>query len=546
MQRRQFLHGAAAGVLVSAPAFLQGCGLGGQALLREPVPNDPFLDWFAIDRDITARILRVAGAGGVDHAELFLQHRRRSLLDMQGGVISAARTDILQGASVRVMRGDDVGFASTEALDEASLMAAAGRASSSTAETSSFAGPLSAAPAGTLYQTNLPWSEVNAGQKIRLLEAVDRRVRDADATVSDVRLAWSDTDERVLIALLDGQMVADERPMTRLSVQVTMTRDGVSHSGFANIAARDDLSWYSEERISELVATAVSRTDILFAARRPPVGEMPVVLAAGSCGVVLHEAIGHSLEADFVSSGESPYGQSLNQRIADPAITIIDDATLPHERGAMNYDDEGLAGQANVLVENGMLRQLLHDRTTARQFSTRSTASGRRESFHHSPMPRMSCTVIRDGQQEADELLATMGRGIVVETIVGGQVSLGDGRFRFRVKHGFLVEKGSVLMPVRDFDIVGNGPDTLANISGVADDGRLDSGGWSCGKRGQSVPVSQGMPTVLVSSLGHRASVLRVDAIRDSQQPAHAGPAVGSGQMRELASVTSEFFQLAS
>lgn len=503
MHRRQFLRGAAAGMAVTAPAFLQGCGLGGQALLRDPLPNDPFLEWFALDRAILGRVLAAASAGSADHAELYFQHRRRSLLEMQGGVVGAARTDILQGAAVRVMRGDSTGFATTEDLSEAGLLTAAGRAAASTGAAGSPAvGPFSKAPDGMLYNTGLAWSDVSAGQKIRLLERVDRQVRAADPSVSDVRLSWSDTEERVVIALLDGQLVNDSRPMTRLSVQVTMTRDGESHAGFANIAARDDMSFYSDERIADLVATAVARTEILFDARLPPVGDMPVVLAAGSCGVVLHEAIGHSLEADFVRSGDSPYGESLNQRIADAAVTIVDDATMPGERGAMNYDDEGLAGQSSVLVENGMLKAFLHDRTTARLSGTASTASGRRESYQYEPMPRMTCTVMQDGGLEADELIAYMGRGIVAETIVGGQVSLGDGQFRFRVKHGFLVEKGSVLMPVRDFDIVGNGPDTLAGISRVANDGRLDTGGWSCGKHGQNVPVSQGMPTVLVSSLG--------------------------------------------
>lgn len=508
MHRRQFLRGAAAGVTVTAPAFLQGCGLGGQALLRDPLPNDPFLEWFAVDRTIVGRVLAAASAGSADHAELYLQHRRRSLLEMQGGVIGAARTDVLQGAAVRVMRGDDSGFAATEDLSEAGLLAAARQAAATNAVAVSPAvGPFSTAPAGTLYRTELPWSDVSAGQKISLLETVDGLARAADPTVSDVRLSWSDTDERILIALLDGQLITDSRPMTRLSVQVTMTRDGVSHAGFANIAARDDLSWYSDERLADLVATAVARTDILFDARLPPGGDMPVVLAAGSCGVVLHEAIGHSLEADFVRSGDSPYGELLNQRIADAAVTIVDDAAMPGERGAINYDDEGMAGQSNVLVENGMLRALLHDRTTARLSGSRSTASGRRESYQYAPMPRMTCTVLQDGSFEADEMIADMGRGIVAETIVGGQVSLGDGQFRFRVKHGFLVEKGSVLIPVRDFDIVGNGPDTLARITRVANDGRLDTGGWSCGKHGQNVPVSQGMPTVLVSSLGvERAS----------------------------------------
>lgn len=503
MHRRQFLRSAAAGsVVVTMPGFLHGCGIVPPTLVAEPLPEDPFLEWFSIDRDILGRVAGALGANGADAAELYFQHRRKSVLSMQGGAVAAASSDILQGVGMRVMRGDDTAFVHTEDLSEAGMIAAAQRATSPGAALAPEpAGSYSAQPEGMLYRTALPWSEVSAGQKLKLLETVDRLARSADSTVSDVYVSWSDSDERILIATADDRLVMDQRPMTRLSAQVTMTRDGVSHSGFANIAAREELSWYTEDRIAAMVDDAVARTEILFDARRPPFGEMPVVLAAGSSGVVLHEAIGHSLEADFVRTGDSPYGDSINQRIADSAVTIVDDGVLPNERGALNYDDEGLACRRNVLVEDGVLRRFLHDRNTARQFNTESTASGRRESYRFEPMPRMTCTFMEDGQRERDELIASMGRGIVAETITGGRVSLGDGNFRFSVKHGFLVEKGQVLMAVRDFEIAGNGPDMLANISMVANDGQLDSGGWSCGKHGQTVPVSQGMPSVLVATL---------------------------------------------
>jgi TldD protein len=503
MHRRQFLRSAASGsVVLTMPGFLQGCGVAPPALIAEPLPEDPFLEWFAIDRDILGRVAGTLGANGADATELYFQHRRKSVLSMQGGAVAAASSDILQGVGMRVMRGDDTAFVHTEDLSEAGMIAVAQSASQpGTSPAPGTAGSYAAQPEGTLYRTALPWSEVSAGQKLKLLETVDRLARSADSTVSDVYITWSDADERILIAAADGRLVMDQRPMTRLSAQVTMTRDGVSHSGFANIAAREELSWYTQDRIAAMVSDAVARTEILFDARRPPLGAMPVVLSAGSSGVVLHEAIGHSLEADFVRSGESPYGDLINQSIADAAVTIVDEGRLPNERGALNYDDEGLPCRRNVLVESGVLRQFLHDRNTARQFSTESTASGRRESYRFEPMPRMTCTFMEDGQRERDELIGSMGRGIVAETITGGKVSLGDGNFRFRVKHGFLVEKGKVLMPVRDFEIAGNGPDMLANISMVANDGRLDSGGWSCGKHGQTVPVSQGMPSVLVSKL---------------------------------------------
>lgn len=503
MQRREFLRTAiCGGAVVTMPAFLHGCVLSQPALVTEPLPDDPFLDWFAIDRQMLARIMSALSANGADAAELYFQHRRRSSLRMQGGAVGSASTDILQGVGLRVLRGETAAFAYTEDLTEEGMIAEARRAAGALTGAAPPAGiTFVAQPPGRYYSSELAWGDVGIDRKLPILERVDGRARAADPSVSAVDVSWSDTDERILVATLDGRLIADHRPMTRLSAQVTMTRDGLSHSGFANMAARADLSWYTDERTGGMVEQAVDRTRLLFDARRPPSGEMPVMLAAGTSGVVLHEAIGHAMEADFVRDGVSPYDGALNERVADESVTIIDQGTLPNERGALNYDDEGSACGRQVLVENGILRSFLHDRITARQFVTASTASGRRESYRHAPMPRMTCTFMEDGPYERGELIAAMGRGIIAETFTGGNVSLGDGEYAFNIKNGWLVEKGKVLMPVRDFALSGNGPETLAGLSMVANDSRLDSGGWSCGKRGQTVPVSQGMPSVLVPNL---------------------------------------------
>jgi len=290
--------------------------------------------------------------------------------------------------------------------------------------------------------------------------------------------------------------------MSRLSVQTTMVRDGETQSGFASVAARAGLSYYTEQRLDALVQQALERTRILFDARRPPIGEMPVVLAAGTSGVLLHEAIGHAFEADFVSNGKSPYRDALGSAIADASITIVDQGTMPGERGALNVDDEGVVCRRNVLVEAGRLRGFLHDRQSARAFGVDATGSGRRESYRHTPLPRMTCTFMEDGAHEREELVAAMGRGVLAETFIGGTVDLGNGDFEFAAKHGWLVEKGRLLMPIRDFKLVGNGPDMLRDITMLANDATMDSGGWTCGKNGQVVPVSQGMPSALVARIG--------------------------------------------
>jgi TldD protein len=240
---------------------------------------------------------------------------------------------------------------------------------------------------------------------------------------------------------------------------------------------------------------------ILFDARRPPTGEMPVILAAGASGILLHEAIGHGLEADFIHSGTSMYSDKIGQKVAESYVTVVDQANLPHERGALNYDDEGNLAGRTVMVENGILRSYLHDQISARKHDVKPTGSGRRESYKFAPMPRMSCTFVEGGPHTRDEIIAAVDSGIICETYTNGQVQIGAGDYTFHVKNGWLVEGGKVTSPIKDVNIIGNGPETLKRITMVADDARLDTGGWTCGKNGQSVPVSQGTPTVLVSSM---------------------------------------------
>jgi len=501
--RREFLrHIAAGGAVVTMPAFLHGCGVAPAIAIAEPMPEDPFLDWFRIDRNIIARVMAELTAKGADHAELYFQHRRQSVLRMRDSEIDRSSTDVLQGVGMRVMLAEHTGFAFTEDLSSEGMLATAKMAAASLSGQPAIPGsPFTAKPAGSSYVTEIAWADIANERKLRVLQRVDSKARAADPAIENVTVSWSDTDERILIATLDGHLIYDHRPMTRLSAQVSASRGDESHSGFANIAARDDMSWYTDERIDTMAGEAVDRTLRLFDSRRPPSGDMPVMLAAGTSGVLLHEAIGHSLEADFNRDGKSVYANRLNERIADASVNIVDQGAMPNERGALNYDDEGNVCGRTTLVEKGVLRSYLHDSLSARQYGVPVTGTGRRESYRYAPMPRMTCTFMENGPYERDELMARMGRGIIAETYTKGSVELGAGNFTFTVKNGWLVEKGKILMPVRDFNLIGNGPDTLRDITMVANDATLDKGGWTCGKNGQTVPVSHGMPTVLVSGL---------------------------------------------
>jgi TldD protein len=503
VRRREFLSRIAAGsAIVTIPGFLAGCGINRTITAAEPVPDNPFLQWFGIDEATIQRVMTELVANGADTADLYFQHKRSAVMTLDDSVINNASTDVLQGLGLRVVIDGQVGYASTEDLTLQPMLAAARSAASIARATSaSLPQTYETSRRGDLYVSVVPWTDVGADQKSPLLTKVDLACRRADSAVRNVRVILTDVDEKVLIATLDGRLVFDHRPMTRLSAQVMATRGNQSHSGFASIAAREELSWYSLERLDGLTRDALANTMALFDARRPPSGEMPVILASGGCGVLLHETIGHGLEADFNRKGTSQYSDMLGEKVADPTVTIVDQATLPNERGALNYDDEGNECGRTRMIENGVLRSYLHDSISSAQYDVETTGSGRRESFLFAPMPRMTCTFMENGTHEKDEIVAAVERGVIVENITEGHVELGVGDYRFKARNGWLIEKGKITTPLRDFVISGNGPETLRRISMVANDARFDSGGWTCGKNGQSVPVSQGMPTVLVSKM---------------------------------------------
>ena len=503
IKRREFLGQIAAGsAVVTMPVFLSGCGVNQATVISDPTPRNPFMEWFAVDEAGISRVMAELTANGADAADLYFQHQRANFLTMEDGIVSRANSEILQGVGLRVVIGEQTGYAFSEDLTLESMLAAA-RTAAAIATGSSVVPPQAYEPrqAGELYTTELPWDEVGVGRKLPILQRVDSQARQADSSVDKVTVFWSDVDDRILIATLDGHLIMDHRPMTRLTAQVTARRGDNVQSGFSNIAARQDFSWYTSERIDRMVQEAVDRTLILFDARRPPAGEMPVILAAGASGILLHEAIGHGLEADFNRKGTSIYSDMIGKKVAEPFVTIVDQGTIPHERGSLNYDDEGNACGRTVMVENGILRSYLHDGISARQYELAATGSGRRESYKFSPMPRMTCTFMEDGPHSREEIIAAVDRGIIAETYTNGQVQIGAGDYTFYIKNGWLVENGKITTPIKDVNIIGNGPDTLKKITMVANDAQLDTGGWTCGKNGQRVPVSQGIPTVLVSKL---------------------------------------------
>jgi TldD protein len=503
IKRRQVLgHMAAGSAVLTVPAFLSGCSIQQATAVADPTPENPFMDWFGVDQATVAKVMSELTANGADAADLYFQHSRSNSLSLEDGIVSNANSNIRQGVGLRVVIGEQTGYAFTEDLTLPSMLAAA-RTASAIANGSRTVAPQSFTPKdmGGLYTTTVPWADVGIDQKLPVLKYIEEQAKAKDPAVDKVSVYWADSDERVMIATLDGVLVTDHRPMTRVTVLVTAKKGDEVQSGYSNIAALEEFGWYTEERLDTMIQEAVDRTMILFDARRPPAGEMPVILAAGASGILLHEAIGHGMEADFNRKGTSIYSDMMGKKVAEPFVTVVDQATIPRERGALNYDDEGNKAGRTVMVENGVLKSYLHDQISAKQYDLQPTGSGRRESYRFAPMPRMSCTFMEDGPHTKEEIIEAVDNGIICETFTNGQVQIGAGDYTFYVKNGWLVEGGRVTAPIKDVNIIGNGPESLKRITMVANDARLDTGGWTCGKNGQSVPVSQGIPTVLVSNM---------------------------------------------
>jgi TldD protein len=334
-----------------------------------------------------------------------------------------------------------------------------------------------------------------------LLQQMNTRALAADPRITKVRLRFSDSESHVMVVDSLGGKTYDYQPMVTSYIYCVAEHQGRKEENYSTIGGRVDLSYFSEAKIHEAVDQAVARTLILFEADRPSGGEMPVVLGAGSSGILLHEAIGHGMEADFNRKGTSIYSDSIGQKIAPDFVSIVDDGTLSAARGSINVDDEGASSKRTVLVENGVLRSYMHDRISAKHYGVEPTGNGRRQSFRSMPLPRMRSTYMLNGPHKKDEIIASVKKGIYAETFTNGQVQIGAGDFTFYIKNGYLIEDGKLTQPIKDVNIIGNGPKVLKDVSMAADDMFIDEGGWTCGKDGQSVPVSIGMPTVKISSI---------------------------------------------
>ena len=500
MSRRDFVRMTGTGLaLATLPGFIRS-GFAGVAAGKDPY--DFYFQRFGIDEDTVRKVMAEALHYGGDYCDLYFQNQLSNSIRLQDHIVNSASTNVTLGMGIRVLKGDQTGYSFTEDLSLSSMQAAA-RTAAGIASGSARAVPpaFNATKLINYYDTQVSWEDVGVQDKVSMLQAINADIFKEDPRIIKAGVNFSDSENYIMVVNSEGGLASDYQPMLRISAGCTAEQDGRRENNYFDYSVRDDINFLTPERLKRLPKEAVARTLKLFEAQTPPAGEMPVVLAAGSSGILLHEAIGHGMEADFNRQGISVFSDMINKPVAENFVTIVDNGTNPHVRGSINVDDEGHPSEETVLVENGILRSYMHDRISARHYGVKPTGSGRRESFKHYPMPRMRNTYMKNGPHTYDEIIANVKYGIIAEQFTNGQVNIGPGDFTFYVKSGSLIEDGKITGSIKDVNIIGNGPEVLSRVIMVANDMAMAEGGWTCGKNGQSVPVSMGLPSVLVSSI---------------------------------------------
>jgi TldD protein len=456
-----------------------------------------------LDESRLDRVLGSVMGHAVDAADLYFQLTHEESWALEDGIVKEGSASIEQGVGVRALAGEKTGFAYSDeiilpALDEASHAARAIARAGATHGVQAWR-----PTAGhRLYLPVDPSGSLKDDDKVAWLERVDRETRKLDPRVSQVMASVAAVHEVVLVATSDGQLAADVRPLVRFNVSVIVEANGRREQGYAGAGGRFSLDeLVAGDRPLAIAREAVRQALVNLEAVSAPAGTMTVVLGPGWPGVLLHEAIGHGLEGDFNRKGTSAFSGRIGERVASEACTVVDDGTLARRRGSLNIDDEGTPTQCTTLIENGVLKGYLQDKLNGRLMGVRSTGNGRRESFAHVTLPRMTNTYMRPGPHAPEEIVASVERGIYAVNFGGGQVDITSGKFVFSASEAYLIENGKVGAPIKGATLIGNGPDVLTRVAMVGNDLKLDDGIGTCGKDGQSVPVGVGQPTLRIDGL---------------------------------------------
>ncbi len=455
-----------------------------------------------LELDQTKKIVTAALAGS-DDGELFLEMRHAEMLAFDDGRLKTASYDQSSGFGLRAVAGEAHGYAHAGELSEAALARAANSVS---AVTRGYSGTASLAPSAganiPLYSDQNPLNNTPFETKVKLLQEMDTYARTSDPRVKQVSASLSGSWQAVQIIRANGLRVADIRPLVRINIWVAVEQDGRMESGGTGAGGRVMLDqWLTPESWQSQVDEALRIALLNLDSVPTPAGEMEVVLGAGWPGVMLHEAVGHGLEGDFNRKGTSIFSGCVGQQVASKGVTVIDDGTIADRRGSITVDDEGTPSRRNILIENGILKGYMQDRQNARLMGVDPTGNGRRESYAHAPMPRMTNTYMENGNADPQEIVASIKKGIYAVNFGGGQVDITSGKFVFSAAEAYLVENGKIGAPVKGATLIGNGPDAMSKITMIGNDTQLDSGIGTCGKAGQSVPVGVGQPTVKIGGV---------------------------------------------
>ncbi len=457
----------------------------------------------AIDAQIAEKLLGIALQAGGDYADLFFEYRAGGGLVFDEGILKSASRGVGMGLGVRVQKGDATGYAYVEQFDWDAMKRAA-----ETAGQIAFGGggrmQVTAARSVTMprrYELNQVTLDVPGMDKRRILERAAAAAHAYDKLVIKVEASFAEELRELLIVTSDGKMARDVQPLMRFGIRVIAERDGKRQEGSSGGGGRTTIGYFDGKSPEWHATQAAEQAVRMLDAQEAPAGTMEVVLAPGDSGILLHEAVGHGLEADFNRKGTSNYTGQVGNVVASELCTVIDDATLLQSRGSINIDDEGNEPRSSVLIENGKLVGYMHDRLSAKHFKLTPSGNGRRESFACAPMPRMTNTILMGGKHSAEEILKTVKRGVFAKKFGGGQVDITNGDFVFSLTESYLVEDGKITAPLKGVNLIGNGPDVLRKVSMLGNDVEVSDGIWTCGKDGQSVPVGVGCPTVKISAI---------------------------------------------
>jgi len=438
----------------------------------------------------------------IDYADLYFQYSRSESWSLEEGIVKSGSFNIEQGVGVRAVSGDKTAFAYSDDISLPALESAAAATRAIARQGTQASTQVTRRNKGrALYLPHDPLASLKDPEKIALLERLEGYARSLDSRVKQVIAGLAGEYEVVLVARSDGALAADVRPLVRLSLQVIAEEDGHREQGTAGGGGRFDYAYFTDNMLRGYAEKAVDQALVNLRARPAPAGTMTVVLGPGWPGVLLHEAVGHGLEGDFNRKGSSAFSGRIGERVAAPGVTVVDDGTLSRRRGSLNIDDEGNPTQRTVLIEDGVLKGYIQDALNARLMGMPVTGNGRRESFAHVPMPRMTNTYMLAGDKDPQEIIASVKRGLYAVNFGGGQVDIVSGKFVFSASEAYMIEDGRITYPVKGATLIGNGPDALTRVALIGNDMSLDTGVGTCGKEGQSVPVGVGQPTLRIDGL---------------------------------------------